>query len=219
MDRYLYIFLDEAGNLDFSSNGTKYFTLTSVTKERPFNAYKDLCDLKYNLIEAGEDRERFHATEDLQPVRNEVFKIIKNHIGGIRIDTLIIEKRKTHPLLQEVEKFYPKMLGYLIRYIFHGCNASDYKEIIVITDQIPLKKKREAIIKGVKVELATILPTKNYRVLHHDSKSSFDLQIVDYCTWALYKKWDQNELRPYEIIAPAVKSEFDIFSAGTTFYY
>ena len=46
MDRFLYIFLDEGGNFDFSKNGTKYFTVTSLTKERPFVAYKDLTELK-----------------------------------------------------------------------------------------------------------------------------------------------------------------------------
>jgi len=34
--RFLYIFLDEAGNLDFSHTGTRYFVLGGITKERPF---------------------------------------------------------------------------------------------------------------------------------------------------------------------------------------
>lgn len=219
MARYLYIFLDESGNLDFSPNGTKYFVITSVTKERPFNAYKDLCDLKYNLIEAGEDREYFHATEDLQSVRDSVFKIIETHIDGIRVDTVIAEKRKTYPAWQQIEIFYPKMLGYLIRYIINGHNASDFKEIIVITDQIPMKKKREAIIKGIKLTLADMLPTKNYRVLHHDSKSCLDLQIADYCCWAIYKHWDCKESRPLAVIQKAVISQFDIFEKGEQFFY
>ncbi len=36
------------------------------------------------------------------------------------------------------------------------------------------------------VTLAGMLPkTARYRVLHHDSKSNMDLQIVDYCNWAV----------------------------------
>lgn len=35
----LYIFLDEGGNFDFSTGGTKYFTITALSKERPFEAY------------------------------------------------------------------------------------------------------------------------------------------------------------------------------------
>ena len=36
MSSYLYVFLDEGGKFDFSPGGTRYFTLTSVTKARPF---------------------------------------------------------------------------------------------------------------------------------------------------------------------------------------
>jgi hypothetical protein len=56
-DRFLYIFLDEAGNLDFSPSGTRYFLLGSVAKERPFHAYKELTELKYDLVELGMDIE------------------------------------------------------------------------------------------------------------------------------------------------------------------
>ena len=94
---HLYIFLDEAGNLDFSPTGTKYFILTSLTKERPFNAYRPLTELKYDLIELSVDMEYFHAANDNQSVRNRVFDIIETHLEGTRIDSLIIEKRKVGP--------------------------------------------------------------------------------------------------------------------------
>ena len=74
--RVLYIFLDEGGNFDFSTGGTKYFTLTALSKERPFQAYMPLCELKYDLIELGTEIEFFHAAEDRQAVRNSVFDII-----------------------------------------------------------------------------------------------------------------------------------------------
>ena len=63
-ERFLYIFLDEAGNPDFSPNGSRFFALGSITKERPFNAYKELTELKYDLVEQGTALEYFHATEN-----------------------------------------------------------------------------------------------------------------------------------------------------------
>lgn len=111
--RYLYVFLDESGNLDFSQSGTK-FILTSLTKERPFEAYKPLTELKYDLVESNINIEYFHAAEDRQPVRNKVFDIIKNHLEGTRIDGLIIEKRKVEPALRVEHRFYPEKLGYLL---------------------------------------------------------------------------------------------------------
>ena len=49
----LYIFLDEGGDFNFSSTGTRYFTISSVTEVRPFNVSRALDSLKYDLMEQG----------------------------------------------------------------------------------------------------------------------------------------------------------------------
>jgi hypothetical protein len=57
-----YIFLDEAGNLDFSLKGTSYFVLTSVSMRRPFPACTALDAYKHDCIETpaphGRPRQR-----------------------------------------------------------------------------------------------------------------------------------------------------------------
>ena len=116
-NRFLYIFLDEAGDFDFSASGSKYFIMASVTRERPFGDYTEFIDLKYGLVEQRTDLEYFHASEDRQNVRNQVFDIIQRNLTGMRIDAVIVEKRKTGPALREATRFYPRMLGYLLRYV------------------------------------------------------------------------------------------------------
>jgi hypothetical protein len=97
--KYLYLFLDESGDFNFSATGTKYFTFTAITKGRPFAGDEPLSSLKYDLIECGFAIECFHAAEDRQIVRDKVFQILSNNLGTVRIDSLIIEKRKTGPAL------------------------------------------------------------------------------------------------------------------------
>ncbi|NJM54867.1 MAG: DUF3800 domain-containing protein [Verrucomicrobiae bacterium] len=219
-DRFLYIFLDEAGNLDFSPGGTRYFILSSVAKERPFNAYKELTELKYDLVELGTNIEYFHAAEDNQATRNRVFNIIQRNLAGIRVDALVVEKRKTGPALRAEERFYPEMLGYLLRYVVEGHDLRQFAEVIVFTDRIPVQRKRTAVEKTIKLTLAQKLPKGvRYRILHHDSKSNCDLQIADYCNWAIYRKWDRADARSYSLIQPVVQSEFEIFRNGTTLHY
>ena len=216
----LYIFLDEGGNLDFSANGTPFFTVSTITKCRPFAVDSDLLSLKYDLLEEGLDLERFHASEDKQPVRDRVFFLIGKHLARFRIDSLIVEKRKTQPQLREQEKFYPAMLGYLLRHVFKEAQGERYKQIIVKTDRLPLNKKRKAFEKAIKTTLAEMLPSHaRYRVLHHESRSSISLQVADYCNWAIYKKWTNGDLRSYELIKAGIKSEFDIFKTGGMYYY
>ncbi|MFH1368096.1 MAG: DUF3800 domain-containing protein [Elusimicrobiota bacterium] len=218
--RILYIFLDEGGDLNFSASGTKYFTLTGVTKERPFEAYKHLSTLKYDVIESGTEIEYFHASEDRQQVRNQVFPIIQSLLGKIRIDSLIVEKRKTGPSLRVEERFYPQMLGYLLQYIINGHKLDEFHSIIVFTDDLPIRRKRNAIEKTIKTVLSHILPASiKYSIYHHQSKSNYNLQIVDYCNWAIFRKWERSDTRSYDLIRGSIASEFDIFWSGSTFYY
>jgi hypothetical protein len=218
--KVLYIFLDEGGNMDFSGSGTKYFTITSLSKERPFEAYKALNDLKYDLIELETEIEYFHASEDRQAVRNRVFEIINTHLDQTRLDSLIVEKRKTGPALRIEEKFYPRMLGYLLTYVVNGYDLNEFERVIVLTDTIPVQRKRKAIEKAVKIFLANVLPSGvSYSICHHASKSNYDLQIADYCNWAVYRKWESGDVRLYGVIKRVVRSEFDIFQSGARYYY
>ena len=91
--------------------------LACVTRERPFGDYSEFVNLKYEVVEQGLDIEYFHASEDRQMVRDRVFDIIQRNLTGMRVDALIVEKRKTGPALRQEARFYPKMLGYLLRYV------------------------------------------------------------------------------------------------------
>ncbi len=80
MNRCAYIFLDEAGNFDFSPKGTYYFVLTSVSTRRPFAAHGPLDDYKHDCLEFGLDTEYFHCAQDNPRVRSRVFELIAGHL-------------------------------------------------------------------------------------------------------------------------------------------
>jgi len=198
--------------------------MTSVAMTRPFRMASPLDELKYDLIEFGLNIEYFHAAEDRQPVRDRVFSVIQEHSEDIQIDTLIVEKRKTGPALRDEVQFYPRMIGYLLQYplerkILGNYRVEDLEEIVVITDSIPVKKKRKVIEKSVKLTLKNILPNTRTKVMHHAAKSSFELQIADYCNWAVFRKWERKDERSYALIKERIRSEFDIFRMGTILYY
>jgi hypothetical protein len=212
--------LDEAGNLDFSPNGTKYFCLSSVTCIRPFGWESSLLEVKNDVLESDLDICGFHASEDRQATRDKAFAVISTHLSQFRIDSLVVEKRKTQPHLQKIEKFFPQMIGYLVQYIWEQFKDSGHKEIIVMTDRIPVNKKRDAVEKSIKQTLSAVLPKGNrYSIFHHPSYSSVSLQVADYCNWAIFRKWESNDRRSYNLIKGGIKSEFNIFRNGDVFYY
>jgi hypothetical protein len=216
----MYLFLDEGGDLNFSPTGTRYFTLTSVLAFRPFPIDGALADLRFDLLETGLDIEYFHAAEDRQATRDMVFAIIQSAMDEFRVDTVIVEKAKTAPGLRTDSRFYPEMMGYLLRYVVRGSNLAQVSEVIAITDRIPINRKRRAVEKAVKTVLTRMLPEGiRYRVLHHDSKSCAGLQIADYFNWAVFRAWEREDRRSLSMVCGAVRSQFDIFGRGSTTWY
>lgn len=220
MSKCAYLFLDEAGNFDFSPTGTRYFVLSSVATQRPFPVHDHLDNFKHDCLEFGLNTEYFHCADDNPRVRQRVFDLIAANLSSLRIDSLIVEKPKTGPALRVDSRFYPEMLGYLLKYVIPRVMNGSVEEVIVITDTIPINRKRQAIEKAIKGALAAMLPAGvRYRILHHASRSHFGLQVADYCNWAVFRKWQKGETGYYDLIKPAIRSEYEIFQAGTRFYY
>ena len=189
-----------------------------ITKERPFHAYKELTELKYDLVEHGMGLEYFHAAEDNQATRNQVFDIIEKNLADVAVDSIIVEKQNVVAAMRAEEQFIPKVLGTLLREILKNYPLAELAEVIVFTDNLPVQRKRAAVEKGVKMTLASMLPaTVRYRVLHHASKSNLDLQIADYCTWAVYRKWNLSDDRSFQRIRTAVRREWDVLQSGNGF--
>lgn len=180
-------------------------------------------NLRFEIIEEfGLDIERFHATEDAWPTKKRFFELIYEHIDCIRLDSIVVEKRKTHPKLQSDSRFYPEHLGMLLNYVIKGWSFKhQIPETIVFTDIIPHKKKRAVVERAIKSCLKVKLQGNKFKVFHHASKSSVGLQVVDYCCWAVQRKWVANDLTSYAYIMKAVQlgSEFAVFQNGEIYYY
>lgn len=215
-----FLFLDEGGNFDFTPKGSEFFTLTSLLLTRPFEVEQALRNLRYDLMEDGEECEEFHASEDPPPIKYRVFKTLAAHSEAMRVDSVIARKCMTGPSLRKPERFYPKMLGYLIRWVVNQEGLANAKQVIVVTDKIKLKRKQNDLEWGVKTTLKKMLPKGvTYRVMHHDSMSCSCLQAVDYANWAILRKWKNGDVRNYDLIAASVRSEFDIFKNGNKKWY
>jgi Protein of unknown function (DUF3800) len=219
----LFIFLDEGGNFDFSPKGSRFFTLTCVSFFRPFMLYPILDSYKYDLIEhrisPPIEIEYFHCADDNKFIRNKVFEILDSNFLSNSVDCVVVEKSKMGPALQPPEHFYPRMIGYLLKYAVEQ-QIGKFGEVIVITDNLPVARKREAIEKGLKIALAKMLPREvPYRIMHHASKAHYGLQIADYFNWAILRKWEHRDEKIYATIKSKIRSEFDIFRSGTRHYY
>ncbi len=217
--RNLFIFLDEAGNDDFSPSGTQHLVWTSVTTEAPALLVSELYELKHRICEAGLDLEYFHATTDKQWVRDKVFDLLTG-CTHLRVDSLIVEKAKTHPSIATYLELYPRMCFYLLRFVLSRFDLTAYQHIFIFMDYLAVKGMREALVKGIREAISPLLSgARKYSIHQHHSMSHSYLQIADYYCWAIYRKWEAQDVRSYERVRHQISSEFDIFRRGTERFY
>ena len=201
----VYIFVDEAGDMDFSSKGSKYYMFTFLVKTRPFNLHEYISNYRYTLLERNLDPinekrldiEAFHAHNDNKYIKNEIFNIIstfdENSVKGY---SYILEKPKVHPSKRkESDKFYIDNLNLAIHQLLDKLEID--KNFIIITDKLPIHKNKRkqvgALKKGIKEYIKVNDLNIRYDIFHHSSASSVNLQIVDYISWAIFRKYEHHQ--------------------------
>ena len=212
-----YFFADEAGNFDFRrrNGASAYFIVGTVLLEDPQIGH-ELLELRRELAWQGVGLEScFHATEDSQVIRDEVFRLLA--AADFRADFTIVDKCKTQPHRQNLEGLY-KLAWYMHMKWVGPRSIRRTDEVLVVAATIGTKKRRRAIRLGLE-DVMSQVTTRPWEVAFWPAESDPCLQIADYCTWAVQRKWEQGDDRSYQMIEDKIATEYDIFQRGTTEYY
>jgi hypothetical protein len=211
----VYLFFDESGNLDFSANGSRYFCFGVLTLRDPGPLTAELARLRYDLLQQGLELDCFHAAEDRQAVRDQVFDALQRvggcglEAGGFDFDALVVDKRLTPPELRDPFEFYA-WLGYvLVESVLDRFRDSE-EPVVVITDTLPLQRDRKALAKAFRQAIRDSLGARPFCIVHHTSAAHAGLQAVDYCTWAVQRRLRGDD-RPYQVVRPWLRAEWVAF--------
>ena len=185
-----YLYVDESGNFDFSrkQGASRYFILASVLMDNHGIAY-DLMELRRELAWGGVNLPReFHATEDEQAVRDRVFNVLSRY--RIRVDATILEKPKTEPKLRtSEERFYKYAWYYHMQYVAPTVASRD-DELLVIGASIGTKRQLGVFQEAIKDVMNQTSPTSAIRTAMWPASVDPCLQVADYCSWAIQRKWE-----------------------------
>jgi len=201
----IFIFVDEAGDMDFSAKGSKHYMFNFLIKTRPFNLHEYISNYRYSLLEKNLDPlggkrldiEAFHASEDNKYIKDEIFNIIETfNEESVKAYTYILEKPKVAPSKrQEKDKFYIDNLNLAIQQLLDILQID--KNFIIITDRLPVHKNKNKQISALKKGIKEYIKNKKlcirYDIFHHCSASSVNLQIVDYISWAIFRKYEMHQ--------------------------
>ena len=228
----LYLFIDESGNFDFSPKGSKYFIATALVTFEPVIGREVLIKLRYDLLAQGEDQEYFHASEDRQVVRDEVFKMLSSVAPSFEVHSVVAQKNKTSPILyretyqkgsKTIERvtgigLYHQVCQTLLTYVFNG-KKQDIDNIVVVLASLASGDKKKTILKTLKHYLKENFEGVPFEIYSHASCADLNCQLADYCCWAISAKWERGETRPYSVIEDRIKNEFPLFKNGRTEFY
>ena len=190
----LYIYLDESGNFDFGAKGTKYFVLCAVATLQPLDSKNSLQSLKYDCLAQGYNIECFHASEDRQWLRDEVFKRIREH-QNISFNFVATNKHKINVSMQSFSRFYALLGGVLLKHCFEQYQSSQIDQVVVIFDRALSARQQESFDGFIKPTLKQL--NKHFNIYFHSTKADFNSQIADYGAWSLYVKLSRDESRPF----------------------
>jgi hypothetical protein len=214
-----FIFADEAGDFTFAkgNNISRYFIVCTVTM--------DSCDAAHDLLELRREMawqkitigDFFHATTDAQKIRDAVFESIKKR--DFRVQATIMEKAKAQPHIRATKhRFYQFGWLYHFRHSLAKYVADD-DEILITAASIGTKKGQAVFTNAVNDVVQQHLPRDQWATCFCPASHDPCLQVADYCTWAIQRKWERNDSRSYDLIKDRITYEYDLWRRGTTYHY
>lgn len=216
----LHVHLDESGDLSFRPTGTRYYVFAAAWTYDPAPLARELTALRFSLLKRGHNIEAFHAAEDKQAHRDAVVELLRQHEAW-RFAALVVEKAKVYPTLREPHRFYPRFASMVLRFVFRGRVEPGTETVLIFTDALPVKRDRDAAEKAIKQACREALDRGvRFEAYHHRRASNAWIQAVDYCSWAVFRKWEQRDARTYDQLGARLATpELDVLRYGTWRYY
>ncbi len=215
-----YVYADEAGCFAFTRNprASKYYIICTVEINDPSLGQR-LLDLRRDLIwNDSPILDYFHASEDKQVIRDAVFDMIRQ--SSIKIGATILEKSKAQPHIRLTHaRFYKHGWYFHLSGVAQKISVSKEDEILFTTASIGTKKDQTAFTNAVNDVVQQRVFWSSWKTHFCPSQADPCLQIADYCTWAIQRKWERGDSRSYDLVSHLIYHEHETWKNGSTHHY
>ena len=204
----IYLYIDEAGDFDFTEKGSKYYLLTCIMLSRPFRCADALNALRLDLLEDGKSVESFHASNDRKWLRDKVFSILQSHSEEFKICYAASEKQAVDSTSSTPGDIYCTLFDQLAHVIGSACRLESFSKVVAITDHLPTEVRKKQYEHRLRELLGSKAETA-FTLAHHHSMSDFNLQIADYCCWAIQRYLERGDKMSKEMLSGAILSAME----------
>lgn len=174
----LFVFVDESGNFDFSPTGTRHLVLSAVIFQKPIRSASKLLRLKYHRCANGFNTPGFHASEDRNNTRHQVFEVIASD-KHLKSFTAVLDKADYRETLIRPTDIYHSFGLSLAKHIRPLASG---KKVILVFDKALMAKDEKALFSSLKTQLASY--DSSYLIYFQNVSKDLNAQIADYVAWA-----------------------------------
>jgi len=218
---HTFAFIDESGNFDFSRkpSASKYFVLTSVLID-DCNHDASVTALRRRLAWSGSfPFGEFHCTEDLQEVRDQMFRVVQEM--PIRVHASLFEKSKADPKLTADHDRFMKTAKWLHLRRVLARESPSSTDLMVVCASFGTRKRQKEEHESP-CDITNQLSQSSRRDIRcgiWPASSDPLLQVADYCCWAIQRLYECGDRRSYELIEKQVIEIGHVFRSGSQHYY
>ena len=131
----------------------------------------------------------------------------------------MLQKNKAEPSLRyDPATFYNHACFYHIKYVAPKVAAAT-DELLVVAATIDNKWKSRNFRQAIQEAVEATSRSGIIQVGMWPAGTDPCLQVADYCSWAIQRKWERGDTRSYDAIKGKIRSEYDFFAGGSVIYY
>jgi hypothetical protein len=197
----LYVFIDESGNFDFSKSGTRHFVMAALVTSDPLGSAAIIHSLRYKLLAEGRDVSMFHASEDRQEIRDQMFRSF-NSVRGANAHIVHCDKSQLSERFQTDSRLHAICGRTAVNLALSQVDKTAVGSVVVILDQaLPQKKQGE-----FKLAVAPILKrfARPFHIYFQRMAWDANGQIADYLAWSKFVLLERAEERPWRSVVSAL---------------
>lgn len=136
-----------------------------------------------------------------------VYQHIAEAAGQLGVYAIGVNKSEVPDQLRNRDVLYSEMFRWIVDEVCKGELDSRVESVVIITDVPPTNGRRKSIDGPLKKYSKERFQNSGipYVLLHLPSNSEMNLQVADYCCWAVQRFQDKGFDWPMKLISPLIK--------------
>jgi len=202
----LHIFIDESGDLGFTTKSSKSYIIASVGTRDLVELNRIPKKVRRTLRKKRKDISEFKFTRSDDVVRRRFIERLVR--ANVSFSAIVLKKEMVYDYLRDrKEKIHNYLTGFLAESLTH--DYSDEKEIRIVVDKfIMSEERRDEFDRYLRWRLSNYSSRfLNIEIIHEDSQQHPGLQAADFVAGSIFQYYERGNDQFYKIIEPKIRFE------------